>query len=218
MAGHLGHETVLIDPTPGPEAIAAGIVAAARALACDLVLYVDVGGDVLAQGDEQGLGSPLCDAVMLASACHAAAQIDGIAAVIGPGCDGELTAAEVLERLAVLAAAGAWLGSASVGPAVAEELERAARVVPTEASLQVARCARGERGEVPIRGGRRSVELSPIGALMFFFDPEAAVRSGAPLARAVLDARDLDTAHRTLAAMGVRTELDFEREQTSTGD
>ncbi len=42
--------------------------------------------------------------------------------------------------------------------------------------------------------------------------------NGAPLARAVLDARDLDTAHRTLAAMGVRTELDFEREQTSTGD
>lgn len=214
MAGHLGRDTVLIDPTPGPKAVAAGIVAAAKELECDLVLYVDVGGDVLAQGDEAGLGSPLCDAILLAAACHAASQIDGVAAVIGPGCDGELTVAEVLERLAVLAAAGAWLGSASVGPAVADELERAAQVVPTEASLQVARCARGERGEASIRDGRRHVELGPIGAMVFFFDPETAVRIGAPLARAVLDARDLDAAHATLASMDVRTELDVDREQS----
>jgi hypothetical protein len=214
MADHLGQQTVLIDPTPGPKVIAASIVIAAQELECDLVLYVDVGGDVLAHGDERGLGSPLCDAVLLAAACHAAPDLSGAGAVIGPGCDGELTVAEVLDRLAVLATAGAWLGSASVGPTVTGELERAAQAVPTEASLQVARCARGEQGRTSIRGGRRSLELGPIGALMFFYDPEAAVSHGAPLARAVMDAQDLTAAHSTLTGMGIRTELDFEREKT----
>ena len=44
-------------------------------------------------------------------------------------------------------------------------------MVPTEASLQVVRCARGEVGPASIRGGRRSAELGPVGALTFVFDP-----------------------------------------------
>ena len=52
---------------------------------------VDVGGDVLARGDEQGLASPLCDAVMVAGALRVAGRVKSLLAVIGPGCDGELT-------------------------------------------------------------------------------------------------------------------------------
>ena len=43
----------------------------------------------------------------------------------------------------------------------------AAAVVPTEASLQAARCARGEVGDALIRDGRRTVRLGPVGALTF---------------------------------------------------
>jgi hypothetical protein len=73
------------------------------------------------------------------------------------------------------------------------------------------RCARGERGRVPIRGGRRSVELTPLGALTFFFDPVAAANSAIPLATAVSPAASLEEAHEALMGMGVRTELDLER-------
>ena len=66
--------------------------------------------------------------------------------MIGPGCDGELTAGEVLERVAELARAGAWLGTWGLTPEIAAELDAAATLVPTEASLQVVRCARGEVG------------------------------------------------------------------------
>ena len=78
------------------------------------------------------------------------------------------------------------------------------------------RCARGERGTVAIRGGRRSVELTPLGALTFFFDPAAAASSAVPLATAVSPAGSLEEAHEALEGMGVRTELSLERERART--
>jgi hypothetical protein len=217
MVGHLGRETVLIDVTGGPGAAAEGIAAASDAFACDLAIYVDVGGDVLAHGDEPGLASPLCDAVMLAAALEAADRIEALGAVFGPGCDGELAPGEVLDRVGELAAAGAWMGTWGLTHPAASELEAAARLVPTEASLQAVRCARGETGEAEIRGGRRHVLLTPIGALTFFFDVPAASERAAPLARAVAGAEDLERARDALAALGIRTELDYERARAREG-
>ncbi|MGH2955840.1 MAG: DUF1152 domain-containing protein [Solirubrobacterales bacterium] len=218
MAEHTGRQALLLDITGGPAATAAGIEAAAAELDCDLVVLVDVGGDVLAHGHEPGLASPLCDAVTLAAAATLATSErpagrrgDVLAAVYGPGCDGELTPAEVLERIGQLDAADALLGAWGLTPAACELVEEAARVVPTEASLQAARCARGERGTATIRGGRRKVELTALGALTFFFDPAVAVESVAPLARAVLPAAGIEEARDALAGLGVRTELDLER-------
>jgi hypothetical protein len=211
MAGFICSDTVLLDISGGPAAVAEGILTAARTLDCDLCLLVDVGGDVLAHGDEPGLASPLCDAVMLAAGGRVAEEIPTVAAVYGAGCDGELTPEEVLERISELARAGALLGAWGLTPAVAEQIEAAARVVPTEASLMGVRCARGETGLAQIRGGRRSVRLTPLGALTFFFDPLPTLRDAAPLARAVAEAESLEAAHDALVAQGVATELDLER-------
>lgn len=219
MAGHLGAETVLLDITGGPPATAAGITAAARELGCDLVLLVDVGGDVLARGDEPGLASPLCDAVMLAAGARVGPEIEVVAAVYGPGCDGELTPAEVLGRIEKLSDANALLGTWGLTPAACELVEAAAEVVPTEASVQAVRCARGERGEATIRGGKRAVELTPLGALTFFFDPVRAVAAAAaPLAAAVHDTEHIEAAREALAALGVKTELDLERARAAGKD
>ena len=211
MAGHLCLDTVLVDIGEGPAAVAAGIGEASRKLGCDLVALVDVGGDALAHGDEQGLASPLCDAVMLAAGLHLAGELPVLAAVYGAGCDGELSPAEVLERIAALGRAGALLGSWGLTPVLCEQIEAAAKVVPTEASMMGVRCARGETGPAPIRRGLRSVELTPAGAVTFYFDPAAALAGGEiPLAGAVLDAAGLTEARDLLAARGVRTELDLE--------
>ena len=210
MAAFLGRETVLVDVTAGPVAIAAGLGEAAHALGCDLLVFVDVGGDALGHGDEPGLASPLCDAVMLA----AASQLDGapvLGAVFGAGCDGELTPAEVLERVAEVAAAGGLAGVRGLTPAVAERLDAAVEVVPTEASAQALRCFRGQVGVAEIRGGRRTVELSPVGALTIYFDVHAALGSAARLAAAVREASDLEQANDVLNDLGIRTELDYER-------
>jgi hypothetical protein len=79
------------------------------------------------------------------------------------------------------------------------------------------RCARGGFGEVPIREGRRSVELSPVGALTFFYDCEAAMAGPARLASAVVHAASLAEADAILAAQGIRTELDYERSRAGEG-
>jgi hypothetical protein len=209
MAGVTGEPVLLVDPNAGPRAVAAALDAAATALGCELVALVDVGGDVLAHGDEPGLASPLCDAVLLAASAHMATPAVG--AVFGVGCDGELTPDEVLARIAELAAAGGLLGAWGLTPADADALDAAVAVVPTEASAQAVRCARGALGVAEIRGGRRRVPLSPVGALTFFFEPAAALRSAARLAAAVVDCESLAAAQDVLTVRGVRTELDYER-------
>jgi hypothetical protein len=216
MAELLGEETVLVDATLGPAAIADGIAAAASELGADLVVFLDVGGDALAHGDEPGLASPLCDALLLAAAARITTH-PVLGGVFGVGCDGELRPTEVLERLAEVASAGGFAGARGLTPAVAARLERAVEAVPTEASAQALSCFRGEIGTATIRRGRRTVDLSPVGALTFYFDVPAAVGSAARLAAAVRDARDLEDGNEILRGLGVRTELDYEREALHTG-
>jgi hypothetical protein len=217
MAEILGEPVVLLDPNPGPRAVGDALADAARRLGCDLVVLVDVGGDVLAHGDEPGLASPLCDAIVLASAERlTAAGLAVAGAVFGPCCDGELTQPELLARLAEVAAAGGLLGAWGVTPEALERVEPAAAEIPTEASAQALACARGALGDAAIRGGLRSVPRSPLCALTFFFDPAAAIASAARTARAVAGARDLQDADARLEAMGAPSELRLELERAST--
>jgi hypothetical protein len=213
VAELLGEPTVLVDPNGGPAAIGAGLAVACRELGCDAVVMLDVGGDVLAHGDEAGLGSPLADAVVLAAASplSVAAGVPVIGALFGSGCDGELRPDEVAARLEEVTAAGGSLGDCGLDSQTLDRLAEAVEAVPTEASAMALRCARGETGDVPIREGRRTVTLTPAGGRVFFFDCEVAMRSAARLAAAVRDARDLEEAQRILEAMGVRTELSWER-------
>jgi hypothetical protein len=211
MAGFICSQTLLVDLDRGATGTADSIADAAAKLGCDLVVFVDVGGDVVARGDEPGLASPLCDAVMLAAAMQLAGRTEVAAAIYGAGCDGELTPDEVMERISELGRAGALLGAWGLTPAVCKQIEAAAHVVPTEASMMGVRCARGEIGEAAIRGGLRTVRLSPLGAVTFYFDPRAASAAGlAPLAAAVDSSQTLDQAQRALSRLGVRTELDLE--------
>ena len=210
VAGHLGAETVLIDVTAGAVGAAEGILAAATELGCDLVIYADVGGDAIATGTEPGLGSPLCDAVMLAAGVRLRDELDGAIAVIGAGCDGELTLDEVLDRIGALAEARAWIGTFQIEPDAADEVLRAAEPTGTEASVQLARSALGRRGEVEIRGGRRRLLLSPLSGVAFCFDLEAALPV-LPLVAAVLESETLEQGRASLNDLGVSTELDYEQ-------
>jgi hypothetical protein len=205
-----GEPVVLLDPNPGPAAMASGLDAAALALDCDLVVLLDVGGDVLAHGDEPGLASPLADATVLAAAPAMTTPVLG--AVFGIGCDGELTPEEVAARLAEVDAAGGLLEDVPLPPHALDRVEEALAFVTTEASAMAVRCARGETGRVPIRGGRRTVPLTPDGGRLVVFDPAIAIHSAARLALAVGDAPSLEAAQEILSALGVRTELDYERD------
>jgi hypothetical protein len=213
MAEFLGAPTLLIDIHDGPAAIADGLRDAVAKLRRDLVVFIDVGGDVLAQGDEPGLRSPLCDAVMLAAAVRLSSfGFPVLAGIFGIGCDAELTADEVLARLADVAAAGGLCGARGLTDAVAERLEGAMRLVPTEASAQAVRAFRGGSGIASIRGGARTLELTTFASLTFYLDADRTVAAAGRLAAAVAGAPSLEQANEALSRLGVRTELDLERE------
>jgi hypothetical protein len=212
MAAFLGRPTVLIDIHGGPAAIADGLGRAITALDRDLTVFVDVGGDVLAQGDEPGLRSPLCDAVMLAVAARLA--VEGrpvLLGVFGIGCDSELTTDEVLERISWVAAAGGLCGARGLTEPVASRLEESLALVPTEASAQAVRAFRGASGTVSIRGGARQFELTSLAAQTIFLDVSVALAAAGRLAQALDGAQSLEAANDALNALGVRTELDLER-------
>jgi hypothetical protein len=211
LAELLGEETVLLDVTRSPAELAASLRSAGDELGCDLYVFIDVGGDALAHGGEEGLASPLCDAIMLAAAVHLQPDRAVLAGVFGIGCDGELTPSEVLERVAEVALAGGVAGVRGLTLAVVERLERAVEAVPTEASAQALRCFRGEEGTATIRRGRRKVHLSPLGAMTIYVDPTAAVHSASRVAGAVLDSSGIEDANERLHGLGLQTELDYER-------
>jgi hypothetical protein len=135
-----------------------------------------------------------------------------LAGIFGIGCDAELTPDEVLARLAEVAAAGGFAGARGLTAPVADRLEGAIRCVPTEASAQAVRAFRGASGRTAIRGGARTLELSSMAALTVYLEVEAMIRATGRLAHAVDDAGSLEEANEALHAIGVRTELDLERD------
>jgi hypothetical protein len=217
MAEFLGQATVLVDINPGPASVAEGLAEAIATLKSDLLVLVDVGGDVIAQGDEPGLRSPLADAVMLAAGGQlSTAGQPVLLGIFGTGCDAELTPDEVLARLSLVAEAGGLCGARGLTGQVADRMEASMELVNTEASAQAVRAFRGAAGKATFRGGARSLELSPIAAMTFYLDVDITINAAGRLARAVADAGSLEEANDALNALGVATELDYERDAAGT--
>jgi hypothetical protein len=200
-----GAPVALVDPGEGTARAADGVVAAARALDCDLVVLVDVGGDALALGHEANLVSPLADAVMLATAPWIEeAGLGVIAGVLGVGCDGELSVAAGRARLAEVEVAAGGGCRLAIPAREVPMLATVARSIGSEATAMVIRCARGERGQVSIRGGKQFADLRADGAMIHLFSARAALEGVARLARTVSPADNIEEGHDLLGELGVR--------------
>ena len=89
-------------------------------------------------------------------------------------------------------------------------------LVPTEASAQAVRAYRGASGQATIRGGTRTLELSPVAALTFYLDVGVTMRTvGQARHRAQRRLDASQEANAALNALGVRTELDLESESVT---
>lgn len=213
VADVVGVPTLLVDITQGPVGVAAGLRAAMDALDADLVVGVDVGGDLLADGSEPGLRSPLCDAVTAAGI----ADVGGLLASFGLCADGELTLPEVHRHLASTRRAGAYLGAFPMPARAAEEMDRVLRDIPSEASRIPLLAFRGKRGKVPIRHGVTEAVAHDGSTLTHYFEPEA-FAAWSPLQRAVEGCTTLLEANEALHGIGVeRTELDVEEYMEAHG-
>ncbi len=213
-----GRDTLLVTIRRGPKTLAEGIVEAARALKADRVIGVDVGGDAVATGEEPGLRSPLCDAVLVAALAEAGREVPTMLGVLGYGSDAELSPEEIDRNVSELAARGGYLGTWGITADVADEMEALAREVGTEASALPVECFRGAQGRRAIRSGTCFVRLSPVCAVTLYLDPRVVAGRETSLAHAVREAGSQEEANDALhTKKGLRTELDLEREMAARG-
>jgi hypothetical protein len=217
MAAVIGEEVLLVDVNGGVNGVVEGLTAAMTQLNTDLLVGIDVGGDSLAHGGEPGLRSPLADSIILAAFAELERRGRRVVwGVFGYGSDGELSTEEIESALSKIAAAGGLLGAWGLTPKIAAELEEVVKTVPTEASAIPLECFRGAWGRRSIRNGRRDVKLTPLTTLIIFMSAARLFDALSRPAQALQHSQSLDEANRALHALGIYTELDFERDYSNT--
>lgn len=202
LAGQLPVRLALLDPYSGVDALAEQIAGTAKALDADRIRIVDVGGDILAHGDEPTLASPLPDALALA-ACH----LTGVPTTVhlaGPGLDGEVPETMLLHRLG-----GASHALGSGLPSWAREVMR---WHPTEAGALLAAAATGLRGPCLTREGARPVPLTDLSGRVWSL-PAADALEHNRLARALVSARPATLAGAEAVSREVYGFSEVERER-----
>ena len=177
-----------------------------------LIVGVDAGGDVLAKGCEDGLGSPLIDFVMLSSLVELKKMgYDVLLATIGAGSDGELEQEYILRRISEIARQNGLIDMKGIDKDIEKELGVILSYVKTEASRIPYEAFKGLYGEIEIRGGLRKVKVSPMSSVMFFLDPGIVAKTS-PLYNIIKDNTSLEDANRRMNEVGIYTEYDFEKD------
>jgi len=195
-----------------PKRIAEQIADFSSKMNINLIVGVDAGGDVLAKGCEESLGSPLIDFVMLSSLVELKRMgFNAILATIGAGSDGELDQEYILKRISEIARQDGLIDMKGIDKETAKDMEVILSNVKTEASKIPYEAFKGLYGEIQIRGGLRKVKVTPISSIMFFLDPEVVAKTS-PLYYIVKDSTSLEDANRRLNEVGIYTEYDFEKD------
>ncbi|MFF0066775.1 DUF1152 domain-containing protein [Streptomyces sp. NPDC005279] len=204
LAAELPHTFALIDPHHGAEGIIRQLEELTDHLAPESIDLLDVGGDILAKGDEPTLRSPLADALTLAACCQVNAPVRLL--VAGPGLDGELSADDLRDRM---------------GPSVltlkAEHVEPVSSVLewhPSEATAMFAATARGVRGLCEVRDTGLPVPLTDEGPTVHEADLDDALNCN-QLARAILETETLDEAEQHSREICGYSEIDYERKKAT---
>jgi hypothetical protein len=211
LAAESAADFYLLDPRGGGVQLRRQMAELLRLRDATGVVLVDVGGDILAQGDELWLKSPLADSLALAAAVDVGATA---VLVLGLGLDGEVGERE--SRLILRDAARAdAVTSLSVSPRSARRQLPLFEWHPSEVTGLACLAALGLRGRVELRRDGVEIMLDDDSASAHAFDYAYVLqrnRFALPLAETTaFDAAD-DVVRRTRG----RTEVDFERAVVKT--
>ncbi|MFD7446650.1 DUF1152 domain-containing protein [Streptomyces sp. NPDC059909] len=200
LAAELPHTFALIDPGHGVEGVTRQLEELVSHLEPESIDLLDVGGDVLARGDEPTLKSPLADALTLAACGQVNAPIRLL--VAGPGLDGELPLADIRGML---------------GPVVhtltANDVEPVRSVMewhPSEATGMLVATARGVRGTCEVRDAGLPIPLTDEGPTVHEVDLDEAL-SRSELARAIMATATLNEVEALSREVCGFSEIDYER-------
>lgn len=164
----------------------------------DAIVLVDGGTDILLRGDESSLGTPEEDIASLAAVhgLDSGEAAQRIVACLGFGVDSYhgVNHALVLENLAALRRAGAYLGAFDIPPGSREEAayldavscaQEATPVRPSIVNGQIAAALRGEFGNAQFTRRTAGSELfvNPLMSAYFTVDLDGLARANQYLAR-----------------------------------
>ncbi|OPG06699.1 hypothetical protein B1R27_16490 [Streptomyces sp. GKU 895] len=200
LAAELPHTFALLDPHHGAEGVTRQLEELVSHLAPASIDVLDVGGDILARGDEPTLKSPLADALTLAACCQVNAPVRLL--VAGPGLDGELPLDYVRGMLGPLVHTFTVKDAKSISSVLEWH--------PSEATGMLAAAARGVRGTCEIRDAGMPVSLTDEGPTVHQVDLDEAL-SRNELARAVLTTESLDEVEAHSREICGYSEIDYER-------
>lgn len=204
LAAAVPHTLALIDPYQGAVGVTLQIGELIDRLAPESVDLLDVGGDILARGDEPTLRSPLADALTLAACAQLAAPVRLL--VAGPGLDGELPAAILADRFAALVT--------TFTPAHVEAIAPVLDWHPSEATALLAATARGIRGTCEMRDASLPVPLTDAGPTVHRIDLDDAFHANR-LACAVVTTTSLGQAEEHSRQVCGSSEIDYERNKAA---
>ncbi|GAB3827912.1 DUF1152 domain-containing protein [Dactylosporangium cerinum] len=182
LALHRLPPTVYAFPRTGVRPLRSAYRRLAKRLRLDAIVLVDGGTDILMRGDEAALGTPVEDATSLA-AVNATPVATKLVAAIGFGVDAYhgVNHVQVLENIAALDRAGAYLGAFTV-PSHGQEaalyrdaVAHARAATPKRASIvngQIAAALTGAVGDVSVNGRTFTTPLfvNPLMAMYFTFE------------------------------------------------
>ncbi|MFG2384277.1 DUF1152 domain-containing protein [Streptomyces avermitilis] len=204
LAAELPHTFALIDPHHGAEGITRQLEELVSHFTPESTDLLDVGGDILARGDEPTLRSPLADALTLAACCQVNAPVRLL--VAGPGLDGELPLDDLRGLLGPL-----------VRTLTAEDVEPISSVLewhPSDAAGMLAATARGVRGACEVRDTGLPVPLTDEGPTLHEVDLDEAV-SRNRLARAIMETESLEEVEAHSREICGSSEIDHERDKAA---
>jgi hypothetical protein len=194
-----GLPTVAFDISAGSLGFTDACAAVMHRFDLDLFVTVDIGADVFFSGDETTVQSPLADAFSINCAC----ELDGYYALVGYGCDAEMPAAHLERNVARVMESGGYLGAHGLTPRDVDDLARVLDAFPDEpVEIWPRDAARGRLGTHYCKGWW-AIHVSPLAAVMLFFDP-APIAELNPIPRLVagtataLEAEDLILANTPL--------------------
>jgi hypothetical protein len=210
LSGILKQRVVLINIFNSPNNIADDLYNYSIENKIDLIVGVDVGGDILAQGHEKGLASPLADSLMLTVLNKLNKKIETKIGVLGYGSDGELEQNELNESLGILGKNKGLIGSFGLNNDSYLLMKKIIKIVETDASRVPVLSFEGISGLYKIRRGRVEINIHPMSQITFYINTDILYRKISKSARLIRNANDIWDANRILLANKYRTELDFE--------
>lgn len=207
LAGCLEVPLLLLEAEGGAVGMAEVMRCAAVEFGTDEVVVVDVGGDIVAEGHEATLRSPLADSLALAAAMRSGMPTRVL--IAGPGLDGELSPDEVHARIDQLDGRRIC----ELRPSDAAPFDGIWSWHPSEATALLAAAANGWRGVVETQR-EALIEIGGHAAQVYEVDAAALTRTS--LAAPLISTTSLDHAEQLLRdRRGGRSELDIERRRAA---